>query len=174
MGRQAIRDAVTAQFTDLAVPFVGTVFPARPVIMDEADYTQTMMGKAVEMSDHGSSCVLVVNIPKDSRSRTTLTGRAHVDDFNIHKMAVELFFGCTSGDALAAQSDYDSIVDALVVAIRNNPTPGGANTVWSAGEFKVGVNHEQGAAYTNDDGLTIMINGLIKYDAWEAIAGTDV
>lgn len=174
MGRTAIRYAIAAQMEGLGVPYLGTVFPARPVIMQEEAYTETMSGMAVEQSEAGSGCVLVVNIPNDHRSRTTLTGRGHVDDFNIHKIVLELFFACTSGEGVAAQDDYDSIVDALIIAIRANPTPGGSSVVWSAGEFRAGVDHAQSAAFTRDDGLTVFILGTIKYDAWEDIAGTNV
>jgi hypothetical protein len=174
MGRVAIRVAIAEQMEALGVPYLGTVFPARPVIIQEEDYVETMNGMAVATSDSGSCCVLVVNMPDDDRMRRTDTGRGHVDDTNIHQIVLELFFASTGGDAIAAQLDYDGIVDALIVAIRNNPTPGGASVVWSAAEYKTGVKHRQATPYSPDQGLTILINGTIRYDAWEWIAGTDV
>jgi hypothetical protein len=174
MGRVAVREAIQAQIQDAAIPYVGTVFPARPVIMQEQSYTQTLEGMATEASDAGSACVIVVNLPEDNRLRMTNTGRGHVDDTNKHKIVLELWFASVSGAAIQAQLDYDSIVDALFANIRANPTPGGSAVVWSAGEYRAGINHEQSQPHTPDEGLTILINGAISYEAWEWIAGTDI
>jgi len=125
-----------------------------------------MSGMAIETSDAGSCCMIVVNMPRDKRRRIAVQGRGSVDDMNKHSIVLELFFACTSGKGLSAQDDYDSIVDALFIAIRANPTPGGSAVVWSAGEFDAGVAHDQSQPYTDDDGLTILINGGIKYEAW--------
>lgn len=175
MGRVAVRQAVTETITAAAIDYVGTVFPARPVIAEEQDYSQTLSGMAVEQSAYGSSCLVVVNMPgRDKRMRRTLTGRGHVDDTNIHPIVLELFFASTSGEGIPAQQDYDSIVDALFVTIRNNPVMSAPDTVWSAGEYTAGVTHDQEQPYSSDDGLTILINGVIRFEAWEWIAGTNV
>lgn len=174
MGRAAVRTAIQSYIQGLGVNYLGTVHPARPTILQEADYEQTMAGKATAASDNGSACVAVVNIPSDLRQRRADTGRGAVNDSNIHQIALELFFASTGGDAVAAQEDYDSIVDALFIGIRANATPGGASVVWSAGEFQAGVAHNQTEPYTSDDGLTILINGVIRFEAWEWIKGTGV
>ena len=174
MGRQAVRNAIQSYLQGLGVSYLGTVYPARPTVLQEADYEQTMSGQAIAASQNGSACVAVVNIPSDRRQRQSDTGRGFVDDWNIHDIALELFFASTGGDAVAAQQDYDSVVDALIVGIRENPTPGGSSVVWSAGEFKAGVAHNQSEPYTSDDGLTILINGVIRFQAYEWISGQGV
>lgn len=174
MGRAAVRIAVQEYLQGLGVNYLGTVYPARPTILQEADYEQTMAGMAVAASLNGSACVAVVNIPSDLRQRQSDTGRGAVDDWNIHDIALELFFASTGGDAVTAQEDYDSIVDALFVGIRENPTPGGSAVVWSAGEFRAGVGHDQTSPYTSIDGLTILINGVIRFQAYEWLSGTGV
>lgn len=177
MGRQAVRAAVASVLTTAKITYVGTVYPARPVILDEQDYVQTMNGQAVAQSPNGSSAVLVVNLPgTDKRMRRTFTGRTHVDDTNIHPIAIEVFFASTPSSTqtqdagIGAQEDYDGIVDAIVTLVRNNPTMSAPTTVWSAGEYTAGVTHDQGQPYTDDDGLTIFINGVVKFEAWEWVA----
>lgn len=173
-GRAAVRTAIATYLEAASVPYLGSVFPARPVIIEEQDYVQTMQGTAITQSDHGSSCVAVVNITSDKRQRRADVGRGAVNDTWIHMIALELFFASTSGEAVAAQEDYDAVVDALVVAIRANANPGGAATVWSAGEFAYGVDHTQEEPYTSEDGMTVLINGVIRFEAWEYVAGTGV
>ncbi|MDE2096458.1 MAG: hypothetical protein KGL39_04370 [Patescibacteria group bacterium] len=154
--------------------YLGTVYPSRPTILQEEDYVQEMNGTAVAASANGSACVAVVNLYSDERTRITDTGRGFVNDFDKHLVDLELFFACTSGDALAAMDDYDSIVDALVVGIRANPVPGPTGVIWSIGEFDYGVRHEADEPYSPDAGLTILINGKISFEAWEQLAGTNV
>lgn len=174
MGRAQVRTAVQGYLQGLGVPYLGTVYPARPTILQETDYEQTMSGVAVASSSNGSACVAVVNIPSDLRQRRADTGRGAVTDTNIHQIALELFFASTGGDAVSAQEDYDSVVDGLTVGIRANATPGGSAVVWSAGEYKAGVAHDQTQPYSSDDGLTVLINGVIRFEAWEWVAGVDV
>lgn len=174
MGRVAVRSAIQQYIAGLLVPYVGTVFSARPVILKEDAYVTAMNGMAVEQSANGSACVIVVNIPSDQRNRLTLTGRQSVDDMMIHKIALELFFASIGDNGEAAQNDYDSIVDALIIAIRANPIPGPTGVIWSAGEYRAGVSHNQVEPYQADDGMTIFINGAIRYEAWEQDVGTDV
>lgn len=174
MGRVDVRAAIQAQIQGLNIPYVGTVFPARPVIAQETAYNETLSGMAVASSADGSSCVIVVNMPDDHRVRMTDTGVGHVDDTNKHKIVLELWFASTHGDAMAAQNDYDSIVDALIVGIRANPTPGGSAVVWSAGQYSSGVDHSMSQPYASEEGLTILINGAIRYEAWEWVSGSNV
>lgn len=174
MGRVAVRNAIQAQIQGLGIPYLGSVYAARPVILEEQAYVQTMSGLAVPSSANGSSCVVVVNMPNDHRERIADTGRGTVQDTDIHKVVLELFFASVGGDGVSAQLDYDSIIDALIIAIRANPTPGGASVVWSAGEFASGVDHEQGQPLSSADGLTIFIVGTIRYDAYEWLAGSGV
>lgn len=174
MGRLQVRLAVQAAIQGAGVPYLGTVYPARPTIVSEYDYIQTMSGQAVAASDNGSACVAVVNIPSDRRVRQADVGRGAVQDLDIHQIALELFFASTGAKAVAAQEDYDSIVDAITVFVRNNATLGDPTVVWSAGEFTAGVAHEQGEPYTSEDGLTILINGVIRFEADEWLAGQGV
>lgn len=174
MGRAQVRTAIQTYLQAAGIPYLGTVWPARPEIVDEADYTHTMTGQAVGLSANGSACVAVVNIVSDRRQRRADVGRGAVTDTNIHDVAVELFFACPAGDAVGAQGDYDTLVDALIVAIRANPTPGGGSVVWSAGEYTAGVDHTQTSPYTSDDGMTILISGVVRFEAWEWLAGTGV
>ena len=175
MGRVAVRQAIQAVIENAGINYVGTVYAARPTAIQEEDYEQTMFGLAVPPSANGSSCVIVVNMPgKDQRTRQATVGRAGVNDTNVHPIVLELFFASTGGDAAAAQLDYDSIVDALFVLIRNNPTMSAPATVWSAGEFTAGVTHSQSEPFSSDDGLTVLIIGRVDFEAWEYLAGVDV
>lgn len=171
MGRAQVRTAVQSAIQAAALPYVGTVYPARPLIADENAYTQTMNGMATAESPNGSACIVVVNIPDDDRTRYADVGRASVADWWKHRVALELWFACTGGSGVAAQEDYDTVADALVVFIRGNPTMTAPATVWSAGEYTYGVKHAQSAAYTNADGTTVFINGLVRFEAWEQAVG---
>ncbi len=181
MGRQAVRAAIASALTNAGINYVGTVYRARPVVMEEADYVQTMSGQAIDLSANGSSAVLVVNLPgRDKRMRRADTGRGAVNDTNIHPVVLEIFFASTPGSylpddaGLGAQDDYDAIVDALVTFVRANPTMSAPQTVWSAGEYTAGVTHDQEQPYTSEDGLTILINGHVNFEAYEWVAGTGV
>ena len=174
MGRKSVRLAIQNQIQEALIPYVGTVFPARPNIVQEQEYTQTLNGMAISESDSGSSCVIVVNMPDDHRQMEAIAGRGFVNDLATHHIALEIWFANTGGDAIAAQLDYDDIIDGLFTLIRNNPTPGGSAVVWSQGEFKVGVDHVQGQPYNPDEGGTILINSKITYDALEWLAGAGV
>ena len=175
MGRVEVRGIIQQQIEQLQIPTVGTVFPARPVILDETAYTETMNGMAVEQSGSGSGCVIVVNLPDDNRSRIDLTGLGSVSDFNKHKLVLELWFASVSGDGIVSQFAYDAIVDALFIAIRGNRIPGPTGVIWmSGGEVGTGVRHQMAQPYTSDDGLTVFINGAIRYEAWEQLVGVDV
>lgn len=183
MGRLQVRQAVTAAIQAAKIPYVGVVYPARPVIASEQSYYHAMNGEAIEASDNGSVCIMVINIAKDSRTRKAAVGRDAVNDAWVHPIIVELFFASTGTGELGgpqqgigAQLDYDSIVDNLTDFVRANATmgtPGLVNSgVWSAGEFKAGVQHQQSAAFTLDDeGMTVCIWGNVRFEAWEWIAG---
>ena len=169
MGRVAVRAAVAAYLTDAALPFVGTVYPARPVILTEDAYEQTLLGEAIAQTLGASSAVLVVNIVSDERMRRALTGIAAVNDTRIHDVALEVWFACVAGDGIGAQTDYDGIVDAIVTLIRADCTMGGR--VWQAGEFEAGVHHEQAMPYLDADGQVVQIPGVVRFQVWEWIVG---
>ncbi len=171
MGRAQVRLAVQSAIQAAALPYVGTVYPARPTILQEEAYVQTLQGQAIQESANGSSCVVVVNLEDDKRQRRTLAGRGQVDDTNIHRVSLELWFASTAGDAMAAQEDYDGIVDGLFTLVRGNPTMSAPSEVWSAGEYTYGVQHAQSAPYGGSDGLTVLIDGVLRFEAWEWIAG---
>ena len=174
MGRAAVRQAVATAVQNAAIPYVGTVYPARPTIIQEPDYIQTLQGQAIQESVNGSACVIVVDIPSDHRQLRAFTGRIGVEDTNIHALVLELFFASTGGDAMAAQQDYDTIIDGLFALIRNNPTLSAPSTIWSAGEYREGVQHAQSEPESSADGLTILINGAVRFSAYEWVAGVGV
>ena len=173
MGQGTVRAAIQQAVQDAQLPLVGTVYAGRAYI-DEQDYEQNAARFYVQ-NDFGSACVVVVNLPgTDRRNRLTLTGRQSVNDFNIHPVVLELFFASRSGDPLQAQLDYDVVVDALVPFIRNNPTMSAPEVVWSAGEYQYGVQHDQSSPFTLPDGMTVFINGIVRFEAWEQVVGVNV
>ena len=173
MGQAAVRAAITNALTEAQFSGVGAVLPARGYISEE-NYEQNA-ATFYTGTINGSGCVIVVNLGvDDKRMRRADVGRGAVNDTNIHMVALELFFASTSGEPLAAQDDYDVVVDQVVPFIRYNPTMSAPETVWSAGEFKAGVVHSQSSPYTSDDGTTVFINGTIRFEAWEWIAGVGV
>ena len=171
MGRLEVRTAITEAFANADLQYVGKVHSARPEIIQEDDYERNRLGEAVE-SGAGSSAVLVVNITADERRRRADTGRGAVNDTCIHHIAMEIFFASSGGDAVKAQEDYDTIVDGIIAFVRANPNMASPTVVWSAGEYDAGVQHQQGAPYTDADGLTVFIAGAVTYEAWEWIAGS--
>ncbi len=171
MGQASVRAAITQTIEAAALPLVGAVYPSRAYIGEE-DYELNASQQYVTNSN-GSSCVIVVTLPgPDKRMRRTLTGRGGVDDTNIHPVALEVFFASTNGDPIAAQADYDTIIDSLVILVRGNPTMSAPASVWSAGEYEAGVVHEQTDPFTRDDGMTVFIVGVVRFEAWEWVAGT--
>ncbi len=179
MGRAEVRAGVVTTLENAVtagtLPYVGSVFPARPVIVPEDAYVQTMQGQAIQESANGSACLIVVNILSDTRNRYANVGRAYVADWAKHRVELELFFASTAGEGIAAQEDYDAIYDALEKIIRANPTMSAPSYVWSAGEYRYGVQHQQSTPYTSEDGLTVFINAVVRFEAWEdaiGLAGT--
>ena len=175
MGRAAVRAAVTAYLNNLGLPYVGAVYPARTYI-SESDYEIHMLNDAVQYvsSPNGSGASIVVNLPTGKRQRRADTGRGAVNDTYIHKVSLEVYFACTSGDPLQAQADHDAIMDPLVVAIRTDPLLGDPSVVWSAGEFDYGVDVSQSEPYTDEEGMTVFIPCLVETEVWEWISGTGV
>ena len=45
-------------------------------------------------------------------------------------------------------------------------------TVWSAGEYTYGVKHQQMLAYLSEEGTAVLINGVIRFEAWEQDVGS--
>ena len=169
MGRVAVRSAVATYLTNAALQYVGTVYPARPVILSERDYEQTLLGQAIALTAGGSSAVLVVNLPENNRQRRADTGRGAVNDTNIHTIALEVWFASVGGDGVAAQQDYDGIIDAIFILIRADATMGGL--VWSSGEYTAGIHHQQSEPYTDEDGLVVQIAGVVRFEVFEWVAG---
>jgi len=177
MGRLEVRAAVTAYFQNAAnpnnstipgyIPYVGTVYPARPLIVEETAYEETMNGLLVAASPTGGGAVLVVNIPTDARARKALTGRGAVNDLWDHHIALEVWYSNVGGEGITAQQDYDSIIDQIIYDIRADPTLGAPLVIWSAGEYEPNITHEQSLPKTSGDGLTIFINGVVRFDAQE-------
>ena len=170
MGRVDVRAATAEYFSRAALENVGTVYSARPEIIDEADYETNRFAEAVA-SANGSSAVLVVNIPSDKRQRRADSGRGAVNDSQIFKIVMEVFFANVGGDAVTAQSDYDGIIDSMTTLIRANATLNAPAAIWSAGEYEQGISHEQGEPFNDADGLAVFISGAVRFDAWEWISG---
>jgi hypothetical protein len=170
MSRNSVRAAIQSYFNTAGIPNVGTVYEARTYI-NEQDYEQNYMGEVVA-SSNGSGCVLVVNLTQDKRTRRADTGRGAVNDSVIHSVALELFFASTLGDPVAAQNDYDATVEGIIDAIRTDATLGtGGNPIWSAGEYSPWIDHHQAMPYTDADGMTVFIPGVVFFEAWEWVAG---
>jgi hypothetical protein len=169
MGRGTVRTAIAEYFSNADLQFVGKVYSARPEIVNEQDYETNRLKEAAP-SVHGSSAVLVVNIASDDRRRRADTGRGAVNDTYTHNVGMEVFFASTSGAAVPAQEDYDTIIDGMIKLIRANATMGSA-AIWSAGEYEHGIQHQQGAPFTDADGLTVFISGIVKFEAIEWISG---
>ena len=112
-----------------------------------------------------------MNIPSEKRRRIAMTGRGGVNDAMVYRIALEVYLATTSGQPVEAQDDYDAIIDPIIVQIRGNPTLGNSVAVWSAGEFTYGVEHEQSEPWTEEDGTTIFITGVVRFEAWEWDAG---
>lgn len=179
MGRAEVRAGVVTTLENAVtagtLPYVGTIFPARPTIATESAYVQTMQGQAIQESANGSACVVVVNILWDTRNRYANVGRAYVADWAKHRVELELFFASMAGDGVAAQEDYDAIYDALEKIIRANPTMSAPASVWSAGEYRYGVQHQQSTPYNPEESTAVLIDGVVRFEAWEdaiGLAGT--
>jgi hypothetical protein len=172
VGRAQVRTAVAEALSGSSVPFLGTVYPARPLLTNDDDYYAGMMAA---VNPDGSGCIAVVNLPgPDKRVRRADVGRGAVNDTVVHAVVLELFFASTGGDPLSAQQDYDALVDGLFILIRNNPLLSAPETIWSAGEYAAGVQHDQSQPLTSEDGLTVLITGTVRFEAWEWVAGTGV
>lgn len=183
-GRLATREAVAEFLTAAAIEGVGTVYPARPEIVNEQDYQSDeeyqqawkayeghRMAEAAEAAG-GAGAVLVVNITKDKRKREALAGRGAVNDSWVFDVALEVFFADSSGEGVPAQLAYDTIIDQVIEAIRANPVLGAPQTVLSAGEFDAGVEHTQAQPYTDAEGLTVMIFGVVTFASYSWVAGS--
>lgn len=169
MTRAAVRSAVQAFFENAGIPYVGTVFPSRAYVHGE-DYELNAAGFYVG-SGTGGGAVLVVNIPSEKRQRRAMTGRGGVNDSMIYNIGLEVFYGEHSGQPAEAQDDYDAIIDAITLQVRGNPTLGNQMAIWSAGEFEAGVEHSQSEPWTEEDGTTVFITGVVRFEAWEWDAG---
>lgn len=176
MGRASVRSAIQTYLVNQNLPFVGKIFLARPFLVAEDDYDQQMANWAVSQvtpaGDTRSSCVLVIHIPDTQRSRVSLSGRAYVDDTNVHNVVLECLFANQSGDGETTQTDHDTLMDAISLAIRADPLLGMPGTIWSAGEFQQGVHTTQHEPFWSPDGLTEFIIALVRFDTWEWLAGT--
>ncbi len=170
MGRGSVRTAVAEYFKNADLRYVGKVYSARPEIINEQDYETNRLAEAVP-STHGSSAVLVVNIASDERRRRADTGRGAVNDTYVHDVTMEVFFASVGGAAVPAQEDYDTVIDGIVKLIRANATMNSAGAIWSAGEYDAGIKHQQGAPFTDADGLTVFISGAVRFEAFEWISG---
>lgn len=170
MGRLAVREATAEYFAEANLPHVGVVHPALPEIVQEQDYETNRLGEAVATED-GSSAVLVIHIPTDTRQRRADTGRGAVNDSLICKVVMEVFFASTGGDAISAQKDYDAIIDSIVALIRANATFNAPAAIWSAGEYTNGIQHQQTQPFNDADGLATFITGAVRFDAYQWIAG---
>jgi len=170
MGRAATRQAITSYIESLNLPFVGTVYPSRPMIVPEDAYDVSMAGQVVT-SPNGSSAIVVVHLPEDKRSRDPLTGYGFVEDKDVHAVILETWMGNVSGNAITAQADHDLFIDSLVMGLRGDPNLGNPQVIWAAGEFEKGVQVSQGEPYQQPDGTAMIFPCHIHFDAWEWLSG---
>jgi len=162
------------------IPYIGTVFPSRPLIITEDDYEVQLANGLLSYvtSPNGSNGVIIINMPETSRKRETITGYGgFVDDKATHPMELELFMGNAAGDVISLQADHDKTSDAIVIAIRADPTLGTAGTpdaIFGAGVFETPITVHQGPAFQLSDGPTVFIPAIVRFDAVEWISGLGV
>jgi hypothetical protein len=168
--RLALRTAIAEYFANGKLPYVGAVYAARPEVVPEAAYEENRFGE-ITPSENGSGTVLVVNVPSDKRQRAADTGRGAVQDRHVYQIGLEVWFANVSGNGVSAQEDYDVVVSAITNLIRANATMNAPNAIWSAGEYEVGIEHEQREPTTNEDGTTVFVFGAVRFEAWQWIAG---
>lgn len=162
------------------IPYIGTVFDCRPLIVTEDDYEIQLANGLISYvsSPDGSNGVIIINMPETARKRRTLTGYGgFVDDTAIHPMEVEFFMGNAAGDPVALQHDHDATSDAIVIAIRADPTLGTAGNpqaIFGAGVFETPVTVHAGPAFQLPDGPTVFIPAVVRFEAWEWISGQGV
>lgn len=170
MSRLGVREAIVAFLEGARIAHVGLVYAARPEVVSEQDYEANRFGEAVETAA-GSSAVIVVDLTSDKRQRRADTGRTAVNDSVIHNVALEVFFASSGGDGVQAQKDYDAVVQGIMDTIRSDATLKAPATVWSAGEYEAGIEHEQAAPFQDEEGTNILIFGAVRFEAWEWVAG---
>ena len=175
--RAAVTNYITAGVESGQIPFIGTVFPSHPIIVTEDDYEMKMANGLLQYvtSSQGSNGVLIVVIPESGRTRQSLTGYAAVDDSIVHQVELEIYFANPQGDAIAVQADHDTLCDALTIAIRADPTLGTAGNpgaIFGAGTInKTPVSVHQGPPFTGEDGMTVFIPSVVRFEAWEWVSG---
>jgi len=171
--RANVREAAVEYLQNANLPFVGTVFAARPEVVDEEDYERSLSGAVSQYvtSQSGSAAVLIVNVPSSDRKRETLTGLSHVEDTDTHELVLELVLANTAGEAVEAQQDHDTVCDAIVASIRADPLLGTglSGRVFPAGSAQVQVT--QSMPFTGADGTTVFILAVIRTDVIEWISG---
>ncbi len=179
MSQVQIRQALVTFLNSLSLPYLGTIYPSRTLV-NENEYAQNASGAYVT-SSNGSNAVMVIDLyGSNNRQLISLSGRNAVFDMATYTVELEVFFSNTTGNSaqnnLNIQADYDTFIDTLIPAIRNNPTLNAAATynIWSSAEFDEGVKWAQSPPYLGSDGTTIFINGLITFDVKQQISGTGV
>jgi hypothetical protein len=173
--RAVVRAAVASYLGAQSIPFLGTIHTARPFLIPEDDYDSQISNWALQLNppvgDNRSGCVMIIHIPDSQRSRVSLSGRAFIEDTDVHTVVLEMLFANQSGDGEIAQGEHDILMDATVMAIRADPLLGMPGTIWSAGEFQQGVHVTQHEPFWSQDGLTEFIVALIRFDTWEWLSG---
>ena len=157
MGRASVRSAV-ATFITGAVSGVGTVYPSPPKIAQTVDFDPATLG--------GSGAIVIVHLPSDKRTRVSLGGY-HADKIDRHQVALEVQFASFKTDATQAQSDHDAIIDGLIGVIEANHNLGVPAVVFEAGEGDFGIEVEQGEPWLSEDGQTVRIDALIRFEVLE-------
>lgn len=183
MGRTIVRSVVTTYLQNQNFTNVGTIYPARPIIVDDADYDAAMSSWLWEqqgLPDTGSAAVLIVNLPDDHRAREAITGRTGVNDTDRHEVVLEVFFANVGGgtatvpQGIVAQNDHDALIDSIVVALRADWSLGNPQQIFSSGEFQRGVDVSQGEPFTEENSTVIFIVATIHFDVYEWLAGVGV
>jgi hypothetical protein len=167
-GQAVARAAIAAWFSPSQIPGLATTFRSAPTIIPASAYTLA--------SGAGSGSVLIVHLPSAHEVRVAMGGPTSGEKFAKYDLALEVKFRSVKTDAMAAQDDQDALIDAIYARWRQDRTFGtspkkytGSNaTIWQAGEGAAGIEYQQSQAVL--DGTTIIIDAVIKGEAWLYIA----
>lgn len=137
MSRASVRTAIAAYFGGTLVPgtagtyrggtipALGTLYLAKPKRFPATDFT------AGQASGAQSGAMAVVLLPRQRETRRTF-GRGVGIKRVAYDASLDVYHLSTARDAIAAQNDFDALLEAVETRLRADPTLGGA--VFSAGE----------------------------------------
>lgn len=143
---------------------MGTVFAAMPKIIRTQDFMQG------QPAGQTSSAILVVFLAADKEHRiasggptgaTGPVGWKRID----YEVELNIFHRSTDPDSIVAMQDFDALVEALKVRLREDRTMG--NTFWQDGEGVFGIVGEYGEPKLTGDVTETW--GRLTFEATEMI-----